>query len=276
MEKTGDPCLGLHAGECVEVADFAPVDQATRNCATLREAIRVGSRYSRLHDDGVRSHFIEDESSATLEIHAPQPRQSAVANEFQVVCALKRLGLFVKKPVIVLEVRMRHERATDVNEYARVFRARVRLGAEHNALVLQNDLLDAPARRPNPSLLASFHQRAGQMMSDLERSDTFVGRVRQLLVERLEEGVGIADAARRLHVSEATLRRRLAEEGTTYKRVVDTFRKERALAYLETRLQPTEVGYRVGFANAGAFGRAFRRWTGTSPMEYKERHTREL
>lgn len=276
MQKTGDACLGLHAGECVEIVDFAPVDQATRNCATLREAIVVGSRYSRLHDDGVRSRLIEDENSATLEIHAPQPSQSAVANEFQVVCVLKRLGLFVQKPVIPLEVRMRHDRATDSNEYARVFRAPVRLSAEHNALVLQNDLLDAPARRPNPSLLASFHQRAGQMMSDLERGDTFVGKVRQLLVERLEEGVGIAEAARRLHVSEATLRRRLADEGTTYKRVVDTVRKERALAYLATRLQPTEVFYRVGFANAGAFGRAFRRWTGTSPMEYKERRTREM
>src|SRR5262249_10185475 len=132
MQKTRDPCLGLHAGECVEIVDFAPVDQATRNCATLREAILVGSQYSRLHDDGVRSRLIEDESSSTLEIHAPQPRESAVANEFQVACVLKRLGLFVQKPVIPLEVRMRHERATDANEYARFFRARVRLGAEHN------------------------------------------------------------------------------------------------------------------------------------------------
>jgi AraC-like DNA-binding protein len=56
---------------------------------------------------------------------------------------------------------------------------------------------------------------------------------------------------------------------------VDAVRKEQALAFMQTRLQPTEVGYRVGFSNAGAFGRAFRRWTGSSPMQYKERLTRE-
>jgi len=274
LQKTGDACLGLHAGACVEIEDFAPVDQTTRNCATLREAIVVGSRYSRLHDDGVRSQLIEDESTATLEIHGPQPTLSAIANEFQVASVLKRLGLFLHEPVIPLEVRMRHERATDPAEYARAFRAPVRLGAEHNAIVLQRELLDARAQRPNPALLASFHQKVDQMMSDLERGDTFVGKVRRLLVERLEEGVGIAEASRRLHVSEATLRRRLADEGTTYKQVVDTVRKEQALAYLDARLQPTEVGYRVGFSNASAFGKAFRRWTGSSPMQYKERRMR--
>jgi AraC-like DNA-binding protein len=274
IEKTGDLCLGLHAGECVEIGDFAPVDQTTRNCATLREALRVGTRYSRLHDDGLRSTLIEDDGRATLEIHDSQSR-SAIANEFQVACVLRRLGLFLHEPLVPLEVRMRHDKATDAGEYARVFRAPVRLGAEHNAIVFMRELLDTPARHPNPSLLSSFHRNADRLLSDLERGDTFVGKVRRVLVERLEEGIAITETARRLHVSEATLRRRLAEEGTTYRHVIDTVRKELALSYLDGRLQPTEVGYRVGFANAGAFGRAFRRWTGTSPMEYRERRARE-
>lgn len=276
IEKTGDFSLGLHAGECVEIADFAPVDQVTRNCATLREAIVVGSQYSRLHDDGFRASLVEDESRATLEMLGSQPSHSAVANEFQITCVVKRLGFFLHEPLGPLEVQMRHETATNAEEYARVFRAPVRLGAPSNAIVLRQEVLDRRARRPNPGLFASFHQKADRMLSDLERSDTFVGKVRRLLVEHLEDGVGITEAARRLHVSEATLRRRLALEGTTYKHVVDTVRKELALAYLDDRLLPSEVCYRVGFSNAGAFGRAFRRWTGSSPVEYKGRRAREL
>lgn len=275
IEKTGDLCLGLHAGECVEIGDFAPVDQATRNSATLREALLVGTRYSRLHDDGLRSILIEEDDRATLEIHDSQPSRSAVANEFQVACVLRRLGFFLHEPLMPLEVHMRHDKATNAGEYARVFRAPVRLGAEHNAIVFMRERLNTPARHPNPSLLSSFHRNADRLLRDLERGDTFVGKVRRVLVERLEDGVSITEAARRLHVSEATLRRRLAEEGTTYRQVVDTVRKELALSYLDGHLQPTEVGYRVGFANAGAFGRAFRRWTGTSPMEYRERRARE-
>jgi AraC-like DNA-binding protein len=276
LMKTGDLCLGLHAGEHVEFTDFSPVDQATRHCATLRESIVVGSRYVRLHDGGVRVHLVEGESTATLQIHGSHPSSSAVANEFQVVSVLKRMGLFLRQQLVPIEVWMRHEHATDAAEYARVFQAPVRLGTEYNAIVFRREVLDARAPNPNPSLLSSFHQKVDLMMSDLERGDTFVGQVRNLLVERLEDGVGIEEAARRLHVSEATLRRRLAEEGTTYKRIVDTVRKEHALAFMETRLQPAEVGYRVGFSNPGAFGRAFRRWTGSSPMEYKERRARQM
>src|SRR5689334_12369233 len=70
IEKTGDLCLGLHAGECVEIGDFAPVDQTTRNCANLRDALLVGMRYSRLHDDGLRAaSLLEEDGRATLEIH---------------------------------------------------------------------------------------------------------------------------------------------------------------------------------------------------------------
>jgi len=275
IEKTGDLCLGLHAGECVEIADFAPVDQTTRNCANLREALRVGTRYSRLHDDGLRAILIEDDARATLEIHDSLPSRSAISNEFQVACIIQRLGFFLHEPLVPLEVHMRHDKPTDSAEYTRVFRAPVRLGTEHNAIVFRRELLDTPARHPNPSLLSSFHRNADRLLNDLERCDTFVGKVRRVLAERLEEGIAITETARRLHVSEATLRRRLAEEGTTYRHVVDTVRKELALSYLDGRLQPTEVGYRIGFANAGAFGRAFRRWTGTSPMEYRERRARE-
>jgi AraC-like DNA-binding protein len=275
IQKTGDLCLGLHAGECVEIGDFAPVDQTTRNCANLREALVLGSRYSRLHDDGLQPILIEDDDRATLEIHDAHPGRSHVSNEFQVSCILRRLGFFLHDTFIPLEVHMRHDKASNAAEYARVFRAPVRLGAEHNAIVFRRELLDIPARHPNPSLLSSFHRNADRLLSDLQRGDTFVGRVRRLLIERLEEGVAITETARRLHVSEATLRRRLAEEGTTYRHVVDTVRKEVALSYLDGRLQPTEVGYRVGFANSGAFSRAFRRWTGTSPMEYRERRARE-
>src|SRR5262245_39456707 len=84
IQKTGDLCLGLHAGECVEIGDFAPVDQTTRNCANLREALVLGSRYSRLHDDGLRPILVEDDDRAVLEIHDSQTSRSHISNEFQV------------------------------------------------------------------------------------------------------------------------------------------------------------------------------------------------
>jgi AraC-like DNA-binding protein len=268
LQKTQDKCLGLHAGECVELIDFGPVDQMTRHCATLRDAILLGSRYSRLQDDGVVCSLTEEGRTATLEIYNEVPTRPWIINEFQVASTLKRLSLFVHEPIVPIEVHMRHFDPSDTREYARVFRAPVRCGTERNALVFRRELLDVRAMRPNPALVPLFARHATAKLERLGREDSFTDRVRGLVRAEVERGLTAAAAAKRLSSSEATLRRRLAEEGTSYQQVLDAVRKELAFAHLEANHSPAEIGAALGFSSTSSFVRAFRRWTGASPAEY--------
>jgi AraC-like DNA-binding protein len=265
LEKTGDPCIGLHAGECVEIADFGPIDQLTRNCSTLRDAILLGSRYARLLDDGVWSTLEEHEHSATVSIHNQAPNRPWLINEFQLVSTLKRLSSFVREPIVPLEVHVMHERVTDAAEYARVFRAPVRCGAEHNALVIRREVLDIPPPHPNPALIPVFDRQATAALKRLGRSDSFTDKVRRLMRGELERGLTAAGAARRLSVSEATLRRRLVKEGTTYQRVLDAVRMELAFSLQEAKHEPAEISAILGFSSRASFARAFRRWMASLP-----------
>ena len=94
----------------------------------------------------------------------------------------------------------------------------------------------------------------------------FAGQVRVLVTQRLPVGAPTASVAGSLGVSERTLRRRLAGEGTSYQRLLDEVRGSMAEELLGTgRLSVEEVGLRLGYAEASSFIAAHRRWTGETP-----------
>ncbi|MGH1347736.1 MAG: helix-turn-helix domain-containing protein [Nannocystales bacterium] len=112
-----------------------------------------------------------------------------------------------------------------------------------------------------------FEPELRKRLSDLESDATFAERTRVVLMEALPSGqVGMDNVARRLAVSSRTLQRRLKDEGTTFKAVVDTTRESLARHYLHrTELSATEIAFLLGFDEATSFFRAFQRWTGTTP-----------
>jgi AraC-like DNA-binding protein len=230
----------------------------------------LGSRFARLLDDGVGSSLTEGEHTATVHIHNQTPNRPWLINEFQLVSTLKRLSAFVRESIVPIEVHVVHERVTDAAEYARVFRAPVRCGAEQNALVIRRELLDIPPPHPNPALLSVFDRQATVALQRLGRTDSFTDKVRRLVRTELERGLSAAGAARRLSVSEATLRRRLAKEGTTYQTVLDAVRMELAFSLEEAKHEPAEISALLGFSSRASFARAFRRWTASLASQRTE------
>jgi len=271
LEKSGDAALGIHAGERIESADFGVVHHAVRNCPDVRQALLCTARYLRLLDDNVVGTLLEEGERGVWQIHNLIPRPLPAVNDFQVTVALRTISHFLGRRANLLEVHVTHAAATDAQEYARAFRAPVRFEAEHNAVVMPREVLDAPVAHANRELFSMFDHRAQQRLDELAQSESIVAKVRQLLVKHLDEGnVGIADSAQRLHMSAATLRRRLAEEGTTHKDLLEQVRREVALHQLhERRLSVGQIAFLLGFSSQSAFGRAFRRWVGTTPLEYR-------
>jgi AraC-like DNA-binding protein len=120
-------------------------------------------------------------------------------------------------------------------------------------------------RTPRPGL-AAFLETALER-SGLPVAASYSLRVRSALVERLFEGeVRIEHVARRLNVSARTLHRRLDEEGTVFRNILDETRHDLAIELLaRSELSTAAVAERLGFSSARSFYRAFARWTGTSP-----------
>jgi AraC-like DNA-binding protein len=108
-------------------------------------------------------------------------------------------------------------------------------------------------------------------LRELPAPDEFLHKVRQLVVDNLPHGiVSIADVAQRLSMSSRTLQRRFAEYGMTYDRLLDQTRYGLGMSYLrQPRLTVSEIAFLLGYTDISAFSRAFVRWAGLTPGQYR-------
>jgi AraC-like DNA-binding protein len=102
-------------------------------------------------------------------------------------------------------------------------------------------------------------------------------RVRSAIAAELAGGnPTVAYVARRLHMSPRTLERRLERESTTFSAVLEDLRKQLAFRYVgSASLELTEIAFLLGFSQTTAFHRAFKRWTGDTPLKYRDAQRRE-
>ncbi len=123
----------------------------------------------------------------------------------------------------------------------------------------------------NPAMWDIFEPQLSKRLADLEEEASFTRRAQAVLLEGLPSGrFSMDDVARRLGVSTRTLQRRLQDEGTRFKALVGDTRRQLACHYLrETHVSLTEIAFLLGFEEPTSFFRAFQRWAGTTPEQFR-------
>jgi AraC-like DNA-binding protein len=153
------------------------------------------------------------------------------------------------------------------------FRDRVRFGAQANGILIPQALLHLSLARPNPQVQDVLEPKVRAQIRGARSARSLTDQVRTFLTDALVEGeLGLSAAASRLHMSPSTLKRRLADEGVTYRDVLSGLRKNLALQHLgQPELSVGEVAHRLGYEDVTAFHKAFKRWTDETPSEYRAR-----
>jgi AraC-like DNA-binding protein len=142
-------------------------------------------------------------------------------------------------------------------------------------VVFDAALLEAPIVRADPALAAVLRRHAEDLLAALPDVTSAAALVRRHLGETLaSQPPDVARAAKALGMSARSLQRKLEEEGTSFKAVVDEARRALAITHLrDERRSITDVAFLVGFSETSAFSRAFRRWTGKSPIDWRREQT---
>ncbi|WP_420326186.1 AraC family transcriptional regulator ligand-binding domain-containing protein [Mameliella sp.] len=156
------------------------------------------------------------------------------------------------------------------NRYPELFRVPVTFRATRNALRINPVWLDAAFDGGKDYVFGVFTRHADGLLDDLATRNTVRSAVEARMLADLHEGTLSMDrVARDLGMSRQTLYRRLKDEGVTFAQVHDDLRRRMAMDYLGARkVSVGETAYLLGFSEASAFVRAFRRWTGTSPTAW--------
>ncbi|HEX2678289.1 MAG TPA: AraC family transcriptional regulator ligand-binding domain-containing protein [Polyangiales bacterium] len=272
---SGQRDLGLLAAELALPAHLDVVEYVARAQPTAGKALESAARYHALLHDGLAIDMRREGDHLILRVDFGVLPIDEAAYEFTLavyVMAMRRvLGLATFAP---LEVRFVHARPKDLTRHERVFACPIVFGAAENAIVLPLDHADIPLAGADSGLAAMLDRHAQAALQKLGRTQSLIERVREHVGREIASGsLGADIVSKRMAMSARTLHRKLTDANTSYRAVVDEVRKELALRYLEDKtLAVREVGHLLGFTTSPSFHRAFRRWTGTTPAEYRASH----
>jgi AraC-like DNA-binding protein len=227
------------------------------------------ARYLRLVNAGIRVVVNDEDDPVRVVVERGRPFET----ELTVSLSVFRFRRETDEQLNAAYVSFIHEPG-DVAEYARVLQCPVRVRASWNGWALSKDAMRLPLRRRDPALGRWLERLAAEMLAHLPASGDVRDEVRRVLSTQVTAGdMRIDVVARRLATTPRTLQRRLARIGTSFDALRDDARKEAAKAYLaDTTLSIGEVAYLLGYSEPTALYRAFKRWHGTTPQAFRERH----
>lgn len=273
IEEEGDPALGLRIGVGCAPGAYGMVEQLARAAPTLRDSIACYERYGPLIQEAAEIELVEQGPLALIgyRYHEPQPR---AVTDFVLSYSLMTMRRHVAGGIEVEELRLAMPEPCYREAYTDLLGVRARFDAPLDAVVIRREDLGRPMREARPPVYAALEAKVRRAYERLVQSGAFAPRVRGCLRAQLATGrTGLEETARRLHVSTATLRRRLTDEGTSHREILDSLRAEAARhEVLAPHFSPNEIARRLGFSHPNGFYKAFKRWTGLSPREYRARH----
>lgn len=271
LAVTGDPTFALHAAQHVDLTTCDVITYLEANAASVRAALEAKLKYLPLITNAVTWTLEMSGGDAELALHEcpPRPPLAPVA-EYLLAARHVFFTHFGPSNWALRAVSFRHAAPADLSEFERVFGVRPRFEAARDQLVFRATLLEAPMRRRDEGLVDLLQRYAEQSLHTVPTDDSVMGRVRLMLRSGIDPG--ITEVARRLGMSPRNLQRVLASEGTSYLEIsTETRRAAAERLLLRRELAIAEVSYALGFNDVPAFHRAFVRWTGITPGEFRTR-----
>ncbi len=262
--ELGEPAIALKLPPLIPIGALGDVDYALCTSPTLRLGLARLSRFYSTLTSRVTASLVEGPTAALVLHRKPVPYSRHWA-EFALAMIAHRIRQVLGEPVVFAGSTVGHPPPPDRRPYERFFGAPLGFGEGHERLAFPGRYLDSRLRTASAPI-AELLERALEARAKTSAGDTFLLKVDASIGEQLARGTASLEAtAKALALSSRTLQRELQRRHLTWHTMLDEVRKVRAQELLAQGDSIAEVSAQLGFADASAFFRAFRRWTGTSP-----------
>lgn len=274
IDVTGDPMFGLKVGRNAMPGDFYVLGHAWLASATLLGAMRRLCRYAKVLSTVISELRIEryDDSIALIETFPDGEHMPPKAAKDGGYAALMNMCEFVKRrPVHPVSVSLVVTADHGSDEYDSLFCCPITYGAEADKFFFTVGDLEEPLSGSIPEVADATERIVESYIASFDKS-AVATEIRKMLIQMLPAGrVDQDSVADRLYRSRSTLQRQLKSEGTSYREILESTRRSLAEQYLKDgAYTQAQVAFMTGFADQSNFARAFKRWTGVSPGQFRK------
>ncbi|MFK7734053.1 MAG: AraC family transcriptional regulator ligand-binding domain-containing protein [Pseudomonadales bacterium] len=276
-----DSLLGFNMATHFHYESSALVVLAMLAAPNVAVALKTLSHFDRYVDTGITTsyEFGNERSVFRAELLGVDSTLTSHLNEYLLAFTVHALNTATRQQMPITEVHFQHQREGGIEELETFFGCKIKFAQKNNRLFFASSFLKEPLFTGNELLFEILQNALKTYFYAESREMGFVDSVcRELIIsaERHdEESINsktdtLEHVAEKLAMSTRTLRRRLKDEGYTFQEVKNLARERQAKHFLgNTRMTLAEIAYSIGFSELSAFSRAFKRWTGNTPQEYR-------
>jgi len=273
MLAMGDESLGYSPAP-MPIGCWSMMCHAIISCDSLGHALSRYCRFFRLFDTGYRAELVPGTDTETLRLVLDErpPDEEWYLTESFFFNTHRLASWLVQAHIPLVAANFRYHPPPQAAEYRHLLLANpVRFDRPASELVFHRSVTGQPLRQNAASLRRFLRYPILIMLTQQYRHASWVARVRELVRGDLATMPELDQVAASLDIHPQTLRRRLSQEGTSFKEIKSQLRRDVALYYLGKQgLSIEEIAFRSGFSESSAFIRAFKGWTGVTPYTYRK------
>ncbi len=273
--RTGNPRIALRIGETTQPRMLGSIGFLMSTAESLAQAYRCVIDYLPLLIEGIHLSVDESPERVALTLDLEDDEQIALV-EWLMACLCNWPRWLTGRQALPIRVDFAFAAPADSRYYQQFFAAEICFSAGRNRLLLPIDAMGESCLDANEEMYRLHQAFADQLLSASGRDGALVAQIKSILRNRLSAGQSKLDRvalAQSLNLSLRTLQRKLDQQGTNYQTLFDQTRKEMTQQLIQRGdLSFGEISHQLGFANLSAFQKAFKRWTGKAPSEFRAQH----
>ena len=273
IDRNLEPAFSIRVARRMKLDDYDVLGLAWKTCMSPRDMFIRCERFFIIMTDTMLFKIQDNGDTGSIYLLREAARRGIeISNESSVVATLTVIRKITGVHIQPVEVSFTHREPRHIGPYEDFFSCRPLFGQKFNRLVFRSEDLDTKSLKADRSINSFMLERLREKAEGVEvHANKLLNDTRNLIRDALPGGIPFAaDIGKQMGMSTRTLGRRLSEKGTTYRELVQNTQKQISTELLRNSSESvSEIAFQTGFSEQSAFNRAFKRWTGQSPLEYR-------
>ncbi|MGI9318626.1 MAG: AraC family transcriptional regulator [bacterium] len=269
-----DPCFGIMVAECFNPSLLHGLGFSWMASGSLQEAFARVLRFQKLINTGANFYAEDTQADTTIvaDLAIPGHTHHPVYALSMLAGIVRMCRLTAGNDICPTRVTLIQEQPEQSDRIVQFFRSPVEFGANRNSISFSKSTTETPILSANPRLARINDQIVIDYLARYDQQ-SLVAKVQAKIIERLPSGrPNQVEVARMLNMSLRNFQRKLKQEGTSFRELVDTIRKDLAIQFIKEQDRSiSAISYSLGFTEPANFTRSFKTWTGMSPKQFRQK-----